>query len=97
MPHYKSNKDAFNECKRKGFYKPFIETDFEKIRSNLKIVKEELDLISEISKLNVKNENHLYKTYYDILHQLVEVYLMFDKIKSSNHQCLFAYLCKKTS
>lgn len=29
------------------------------------------------------------------MHELVQSYLSFDKIKSSNHQCLFSYLCVK--
>lgn len=28
---------------------------------------------------------------------LVDAFLNFDKIKSNNHQCLFAYLCEKNS
>ena len=33
--------------------------------------------------------------FYDALHLLVEAYLIFDKVKSNNHECLFAYLCMK--
>ena len=36
-----------------------------------------------------------YKLHYDALHELVGAFLRFDKIKSDNHQCLFAYLCEK--
>lgn len=39
--------------------------------------------------------NSVYKLHYDALHGLVEGFLRFDKVKSENHQCLFAYLCKK--
>ncbi|MBI5392534.1 hypothetical protein HZA96_01570 [Candidatus Woesearchaeota archaeon] len=39
--------------------------------------------------------NNVYCCYYDALHKLVEAYLMFDKITSLNHLCLFAYLCEK--
>ena len=30
-----------------------------------------------------------------MIHQLVESLLIFDKVKSTNHQCLFASLCVK--
>jgi len=39
--------------------------------------------------------NSAYKLFYDVLHIVVEAYLCFDKVKSLNHQCLFAYLCEK--
>ena len=37
----------------------------------------------------------IFRNYYDVLRQLVEAFIRFDKIKSLNHQCLFAYLCIK--
>ncbi|MEK6938553.1 MAG: hypothetical protein AABX04_05900 [Nanoarchaeota archaeon] len=37
----------------------------------------------------------MYKLYYDVIHQLTEALLLFDKVKSYNHQCLFSYLCVK--
>ena len=37
----------------------------------------------------------MYKLYYDVLHELAESLLRFDRIKIDNHQCLFAYLCEK--
>ena len=39
--------------------------------------------------------NTLYKLHYDIIHFLVEAFIMFDKIKSQNHECLFAYICNE--
>ena len=33
--------------------------------------------------------------YYDVIHILVETFIHFDKMKSTNHLCLFSYLCVK--
>jgi hypothetical protein len=33
--------------------------------------------------------------YYDVLHQLAEVFIRFEKVKVRNHLCLFAYLVVK--
>ncbi|HLC85274.1 MAG TPA: hypothetical protein VJH22_05770, partial [Candidatus Nanoarchaeia archaeon] len=37
----------------------------------------------------------IFTMHYDALHQFTDAFLRFDRIKSSNHQCLFAYLCEK--
>lgn len=39
----------------------------------------------------------IYTMHYDALHQFTEAFLRFDRIKSNNHQCLFAFLCEKHS
>jgi len=37
----------------------------------------------------------IYKLYYDVLRSLTDAFLLFDNVKSSNHQCAFACLCEK--
>jgi len=37
----------------------------------------------------------IYTLHYDAFHQFTDALLRFDRIKSTNHQCLFAYLCEK--
>lgn len=37
----------------------------------------------------------IYTMHYDVLHQFTDAFLRFDGIKSSKHQCLFAYLYEK--
>lgn len=57
----------------------------------LTIIEEYIKASEELKDVfNVK-----YDTNYNIIHMLVEAYLLFDKVKSLNHQCLFAYLCVK--
>src|SRR3989344_5758651 len=39
--------------------------------------------------------NAIYKLHYDILHELIEAFLRFDKMKVRTHECLFVFLCEK--
>lgn len=93
MPKFKTIEECYDSCQVKGFFEEVEEINIEKIKSNLKIADEDL----ACAKDSVKKErwNSTYKLFYDVLHILVESYLCFDRIKSLNHQCLFAYLCIK--
>jgi uncharacterized protein (UPF0332 family) len=55
------------------------------------------DLESAKALLQTKDPKYgsIYKLYYDVLHQFTEALLLFDKVKSQNHQCLYSYLCIK--
>ncbi|MFH1849347.1 MAG: hypothetical protein ABH879_04115 [archaeon] len=93
MPKHKTLKECYDSCEAQGFIEIKDEINTEKIRSNLLIAEEDM----ETAKDAVRNKrwNSVYKLYYDVLHVLVESYLVFDKVKSLNHQCLFACLCTK--
>ncbi|MBS3121718.1 hypothetical protein J4434_02440 [Candidatus Woesearchaeota archaeon] len=91
MVEYKDNNIAYNECVANGFIIHNEEIQMEKIKTNLKVLEEDIETAKLA--LSKKNYNSAYKLYYDALHGLVEAFLCFDKVKSKNHQCLFAYLC----
>jgi uncharacterized protein (UPF0332 family) len=93
MPRFKTKEEAYNDCKAEGFFRETERVDIEKIKSTLKIADEDF----ESARITAENKkyNSAYKLYYDVLHELVESFLLFDKIKSLNHQCLFSHLCIK--
>ena len=93
MPKFKTIEECYNSCSEEGLLKPTESVNIEKIKNNLKISEEDLETANYA--LKQKSMNSAYKLFYDVLHMLVESFLCFDKIKSSNHQCLFAHLCKK--
>ncbi len=98
MPKYLTQKEAFMKCKKEGKFIFIDETDIEKIKSTLAIAEADIESANFIKKnLSRKSNqwNSVYKLYYDALHELVESFLRFEKIKIDNHQCLFAYLCEK--
>ncbi len=98
MPRYLTQRDAFFRCKKEGKFIITEGADLEKIRSTLIIAEGDVEA-GKFLKDNLPKDsnqwNSIYKLYYDALHELVEAFLRFDRIKSDNHQCLFAYLCEK--
>lgn len=84
---------TYNKCISEGniIYKDIV--DINKIKSMLLIINEYIKTSEELKDQNVFNVK--YDTNYIIIHMLTETLLLFDKIKSANHKCLFAHLCTK--
>jgi hypothetical protein len=98
VPKYLTQEDAFMKCKREGNFIVVEEVAKDKIRSTITIADGDVES-ANILKKNLSKQsiqwNSIYKLYYDALHELAESFLMLDRIKIDNHQCLFAYLCEK--
>ena len=92
MPKCITKEEAYSQCESEGMFLPQKEKDVGKIKSMLQIAEEDLKTIAEL-KQKSDRFNTAYKLSYDVLHTLTEAFLLFDRIKSANHQCLFAYLC----
>lgn len=86
--------NAYNRCEEEGFLKKQDEIDTELIKSLLARTKEGVESFKAMEKV-VKYNSILFHNKYDILREIVSAFILFDKIKSSNHLCLFAHLCKK--
>ena len=98
MPKYLTQTEAFSKCKREGKFIVVEEVDLAKIRSTLIIAQADVDSAKILIKTIPKQSpqwSSIYKLYYDALHELVENFLRFERVKIDNHQCLFAYLCEK--
>ena len=92
MPRYLTQKEAFLKCKKEGKFIIKEGIDHEKIRSTIVIAEGDVESANILKKNN--QWNSVFKLYYDALHELVESFLRFEKIKVDNHQCLFAFLCE---
>ena len=98
MPKYQTQKEAFLKCKIEGRFIVIEDVDLDKIKSTLVIADGDAESGKYLKKNLEKGSNlwnGVFKLYYDALHELVEAFLRFEKIKSDNHQCLFSYLCEK--
>jgi len=93
MPVFRKKEEIYEKCISEGNIKQRESVDLGKVKSQIKIAEEDLESAKDI--LLKKRWNSAYKIFYDVLHGLVESYLSFDRIKATNHQCLFAYLCEK--
>ena len=96
--HKERSDEIINQkCLEDGSYIPLSKIDIEKIRTMLNIALIDLESIKDFEKTAEKDSgkwNIIYKTYYDILHQTIEAYILFDRIKAKTHECLFCYICK---
>lgn len=93
MPKNLTIEQTYDKCVSDGNLLPQDKIDINKITSMLTIIEEYIKVAEELKKHNSYNVQ--YDTNYSILHMLTEAILLFDKIKSSNHQCLFTALCIK--
>lgn len=90
--------NAFKMCEKQGKFITLEDVDVHKIRSTLAIARADLASAEALRKIIAKDSaqwSSVYKLYYDALHELLEALLRFDKIKVTNHKCLFAFACEK--
>ncbi|MBW2990611.1 hypothetical protein KY348_02810 [Candidatus Woesearchaeota archaeon] len=93
MPREKTLEENYDDCISKGYLNETRKVDVAKIKSNIKLSDELIESARDDSDKQRRNAG--YDSLYDALHNLVEAFLAFDKVRSSNHQCLFAWLCYK--
>ncbi|HLC90418.1 MAG TPA: hypothetical protein VJI15_01495 [Candidatus Nanoarchaeia archaeon] len=93
MQSSKTAEEAYDRCIAENNLFPLSEIDESRVRSNLVLAKECFEGAKENS--IKKRWNAGFISSYDVLHLLTESLLIFDKIKSRNHQCLFTTLCVK--
>lgn len=98
MPQFKPSKEVFLSCQRDGFLIPQEEIDTVKVRHMAALAMADLvaakALIPHTERQSIQWST-VYKLHYDALHQLAEAFARLERVKSNNHQCLFAYLCEK--
>jgi uncharacterized protein (UPF0332 family) len=92
MPKQISLETAYEQCKSLGNLIRKQEINLDTIKSMLFIAQEDIKTVSDLKNTNDRF-NTLLKLTYNIIHTLAEAILLFDKIKSQNHQCIFAHLC----
>jgi hypothetical protein len=97
MPKYLTKEQACEKCEVEGMFYPLKDVEIDKIKSTLIIAQGDFESGKNLKK-NLPKEssqwNSVLKLYYDSLHELADVFLRFERVKSDNHQCLFAYLCE---
>jgi uncharacterized protein (UPF0332 family) len=82
--------DVYDRCIAEGYLTPQNEVDADRIKKNLSCAEENLATAKDA--LVKKQWTTCYKLHYDALHLLVDAFLAFDKVETSDHQCLFAFL-----
>ena len=90
-------KIAYNKCVDSGSIKKANEVDSEKAKTLLENAELDIDSLKDATALFEKKNNFglLWSNHYEIIRQLVAGTLLFEKIISDNHKCLYAYICTK--
>ncbi len=88
---------VYNQCVIEGNLQEPEEIDTEKAKSLLDTVEQDLDTLKDIIPIMDKKKNYslIWSNQYEIIRQLVQGILLLEKIRSGNHQCLYAYICTK--
>ncbi len=97
MLRFETSKEIHERCVSEGKLKRLHDIDTRKIEAMKKQARIDLEQVERLVKLTPKQGDGwstIYKLSYDAIRSLVDAYLLFDKIKSDNHQCLFAHLCE---
>lgn len=97
MAKEKTSKEVFEMCEKDTKFLFQEEIDIRKIKAMKRLAENDLDAVTQIMEKGKERDfvNIVYKIHYDCLLALVEAFLRFDQIKSTNHQCVFAYLMEK--
>ena len=78
-------KEIYEKCEEEGSFIPLAEIDIEKIKSMRKIALIDFETSKEWIK-NAKKEsnqwNAIFKINYDVLHMLLEAFVIFDKFNN---------------
>ncbi|MGV8162585.1 MAG: hypothetical protein ACP5N2_04610 [Candidatus Nanoarchaeia archaeon] len=86
--------EQYSDCQLKGHFRPMAEFNKDIILTFVSNAKNDLKTLKDIREHRDRSST-IFKLTYDVLHSLAEAICVFDKVKPSNHQCLFAYLCFK--
>ena len=95
---FDNEEDAYDSCVAEAYIKTVSAVNRERIRSLLKnslSSAESADALAKTLKQGDEKWMTVYTLYYDAVRISAEAFLLFDKISSSNHLCLFAALCTK--
>ncbi len=71
-----------------------VEVDEERIRSLIKKAMQRLNRARD-TKVNLENVSFIVEDYYEVIKELLIVYMLKNGLRSKNHQCLISYFYKK--
>lgn len=94
----KTLEEVYDSCLAEGFIEEMREVNVDRVKSLTENAETGIStaqiVIKAISK-QAKEWMSVYIGYYEALRMYAEALLAFDKVRTTNHQCLFALLCTK--
>ena len=100
MPKFKTSGEAYESCLADGYFRNLSYVNKERIKSLIVNANTNIDSAKTLAQSLPKEDKRwmtVYTLHYEAIRICAEAFLIFEKIMSENHQCLFAYLCMKHS
>ncbi len=97
MTKIKGLGEVYDSCVADGFLYNMKEADSEKAKTLLENAEQDIDTLKYTIPIMEKKKNFsmMWSSRYEIVRQLIDGILLMERIRSDNHQCLFAYICIK--
>ena len=98
MPKYKQLEEAYSSCLANGEIKIIAEVNTQKIKDLVKNAETNISAANIIKKALKKDSREWMNVYincYEAIRIFAEALLITEKLKVSNHQCLFSCICVK--
>lgn len=86
---------AYDSCVVDGLIVPQQDYVLPQLKNMLEGSKSSFRFVKKAKEIKDADWGTVYRNYYDILHLLCDAFVRLDRVKISNHKCLFAYLCSK--
>lgn len=96
MSNYKTLEETYDSCVSDGYVENITGIDINRLKGLYENAKTNINSANIIIKSIYKDSKewlNVYTLHYEALRMLTESFLLFDKISSTNHKCLFATLC----
>jgi len=91
-------KKVYSACDSEGSFIRLAKVDTSQIKTMMDVAIIDFESVKGWAKTAPKESgqwNAIFKLHYDVLHELIEAFLIFYKLKVRSHECLFAYFCEK--
>ena len=98
MPKFKTKEEAYESCAADGYLRNLSQVNKERVKSLIRNIDTNIRSAKTLAKSLPKEDEgwmNVYTMHYEAIRICAEAFLIFEKIMSENHQCLFAYLCMK--
>ena len=98
MPKFKTKEEAYKSCSAGGYFRNLSHANKERVRSLIVNADTNIDSAKTLAQSLPKEDKRwltIYTLHYEAIRIYAEAFIIFEKIMSENHQCLFAYLCIK--
>ena len=98
MRKSKTKEESYESCQSGGFFINLRFVNKQRVKSLIRNADTNVNSAKKLAEtLSEEDEGwmNVYTMHYEALRICIEALMIFDKIVSKNHECVFSYLCVK--